>query len=1181
MSKKSFDEIFLKNANYLFNNTKTIKILLKNDKKCVFDKYNLIENHFVLKDFDDKNENKKEVSWTDEQKETIFSRDKNLLVSASAGSGKTTVMTQRIIELIKDEKLPRTEITDFLVVTFTSASASDMKSKIIDKLCSLPKSDFILKQIDNVAISDISDLHSFYSRLISTYFYEINLDPNFSIVDAIQSELLKQRAITRVFERAEKEDAESYFRLFDIIQRHRTDDDLKTVIFAMSNFFASIIDADKWFNEKLEAIYDENVETNFSAIAFKNYLYEFAQNSICDINEFLKLCPGCQIYNEYFQNLIISLSMFSKEKSLKDNLKILFNIEFSRFNRPKDDFVIFHEQGASLKDNLKKNIESFKNDIITDDVNILSSYIKNAKQDIILLYKFTKQFDEEYNELKKSIGVLDFNDLEKYALKILENPSICQTIKNKYKYIFVDEYQDINEVQEKIISLISSSNNRFMVGDIKQSIYGFRLCDPEIFLSKYYEYEKETKNNQVIKLNCNFRSDRNILRFVDDVCSKFMTERFGGINYARDSIFVPGEPNSNEQGSVNLCYIDTGKEQQEYISNQVYSVKNHQNQNQNLSKGKLEARLVAQKISEIIHAKNLKSEKIKLSDFAILYFTKSKTVTEFIDEFKKQGFSVAIDKNGNLVQKNYIQEILNFVKLCVNIKDDYNLFKVLKSKLFNFNDNEIVKIRLLNQTIPFFEVIYEFEKLDDSNLKEKIREFFEKINYYQKLAKIMDIKDFCKNIIKDFKLEKLNLVNPDGQYYNEDIHIFLSNLPEESVVGFINNYSDFSIEGSTSEDENSVNVMTVHKSKGMEFKYVFIINTSGKLSYQSAHSTVLTDKKYMFGINYYDCKTRTKKQTLPMLMCKLAIKKKLAEEQLRVFYVALTRAKSKLFVICSKDKNSLSDSPKNLPTNYSNWIEFLILHKLDGTMSQKYDYINFESFERTDFEDDFKAQKFDLILQKQDVSLPEKFEYKYFESTNIPLKNSVSKILKNTDTNLEENDFDDEYEKQQEDFSKEFLISSANRGTAYHKFFENVDFDSLDFDNIQLDDILLKLTEEEKSFINLCTCKKILSNPIFKEISTMKVFKEREFFAEIPANLVDRNAIDSDTVMMQGVIDLFAVGDKEIYVLDYKTGKISDEKLAKYSFQLNMYSKICEEAFSLPVTKKILCFIDEQKIIKI
>lgn len=1168
ISKKNINKIINCEKLLNFSNIKLQKL------KCLFFKNKSNINETIT----DNEIITEKVSFTDEQKEAIFSRDKNLLVSASAGSGKTTVMTQRIIEIINSERVP---ITQFLIVTFTSASADDMKSKIIDKLHKLPKSDFILKQIDDVMVSDISDLHSFYSRLVSTYFYEVNLDPNFHIIDALQANLLKQRAISKVFEKAEEESPSDYYRLFDIIQTNRTDEKLKAIIFTLSDFFASIFDSDKWFNEKLESVYNVNIEKNVSAIGLKNYLVDFAQNAIEDIKQFLSLCPNCKTYNEYYQNLIIAFSMFSKEKSFKDNAKILFNITFPDFRKTKDEYIIFHEEGAKLKKALKENIDKLKAYFVSDDIDVLSSNILKVKNDVILLYNFTKKFDYEYALLKKDMGVLDFNDLERYSLKILSNPNICSTIKNKYKYIFVDEYQDINEIQEKIITLISSTKNRFMVGDIKQSIYGFRLCDPEIFLSKYREFERPSTINQVIKLNCNFRSDKNILKFVDDICSRFMTERFGGINYARDSIFVPGENNLDNKGSVNLCFIDTGKEEQDVIKNQVYSVKNHINQGQVVSSGKLEARLVAQKIAEIINDNNINPEEIDFSDFAILYFTKSKTVMEFIDEFKKIGFPVSVDKNGDLVQKSYIQEVLNFVKICVNGKDDFVLFKVLKSKLFNFTDNEIVKIRLINQSIPFYDVIYDYENLEDLDLKNKVFHFIEKVIFYKRCSQILNIKDFCKKIIKDFKLEKLNLISKDGQIFNEDLHTFLTALPSESVVGFLENYNDFSLESASCGGEKAVNIMTVHKSKGMEFKYVFIINTGGKLSYQSANSSVLVDKNHMIGINYYDYKTRTENQTLPMSMCKVAIRKKLAEEQLRVFYVALTRAKIKLFVICSKDKKTLSSSISSTPTSYSNWIEFLILHKLEEGSKEKYSYINFESFDKMSFESQVEHEKPNLVLQKQNIDLPETFNYKYVNSIGIPLKNSVSKILKLKDNELKEDEFDDNFEKQETELSNEFLISSANRGTAYHKFFQNVNFSCNDNFYLQFDNILNKLTDEEKKYINLDNCKQILSNQFFKEISKMRVVTEREFFAEIPATIINDKASAFDNIMMQGVIDFVAISEKEIYVLDYKTGKITDEKMEKYSFQLDIYSKICEKAFSLPVTKKILCFIDELKFIKI
>ena len=278
-----------------------------------------------LDDFTFKDENTKanknsdnNVKWTKEQKEAICDRGNNLLVSASAGSGKTTVMTERIIKLLSEDKIP---ISNFLIVTFTSASAQDMKLKIIDKLSKLPKDDFILEQIDMVSTSDISDLHSFYSRLVSTYFYEVQIDPNFKIIDETEASYLKSRAIERVFETLEKQDNEELYRIFDIFQKGRKDDNLKNSIFDLSNFLSAHLDGENWFLENLNVIYSSNINENICIKKIcKNFISEI-NDIVKDIQTFLIKCEGCDAYSYYFTDIMNSLSVFSAKKSFIENSK--------------------------------------------------------------------------------------------------------------------------------------------------------------------------------------------------------------------------------------------------------------------------------------------------------------------------------------------------------------------------------------------------------------------------------------------------------------------------------------------------------------------------------------------------------------------------------------------------------------------------------------------------------------------------------------------------------------------------------------------------------------------------------------------------------------------------------------------------------------------------------------------
>ncbi len=1099
------------------------------------------------------------IEWTDEQKAIFDSHDKNILVSASAGSGKTTVMIQKIINLVLKEG-DRTPISNFLVVTFTKASASDMKEKLIEAFMKHQDDEFCLKQIDDVETSDISNLHSFCSRLISTYFYEVNVDPSFQVIDGALGAFLQDKALETLFERKEKQGDEEYLKLFDIFQKKRQNKPLKNIIKRFNNFLNSNLNSEKWFNETLESAYNDKLTDNDCAKIINSFVPNQMRDLSVQAEKFAsvlkrhkqdKLC-------DYFLQISELLRTVNSNNSFEVNAKNIAEIKIPTAPRLSANVEI-KPQVDELKDLIKSQLENFQKNYICADADYLKQGLLETKQVVISLYNLVKEFNEIYDGLKKEINGLDFNDLEKKALIILQNKEILETLRKKYRYVFVDEYQDINSVQEEIISLVSGKNNRFMVGDIKQSIYRFRLCDPDIFMGKYEKYGSGDKDSELFKLNCNFRSDKKILAFVDLVFSGVMTESFGGIDYAKDSKFIPGENNLNGPESVNLFYIDTTKEKAEnQVPTGVYSVKSHtQEEIEDEERGEFEAKLVASTIAGLIAEKG---KDFKFSDVAVLVGSRNDMVAKFIETLKSFGIRVSSDEKYNLIEKVYVQEILNFVKLVCNKNDDFVLFKVLKSRLFNFSDEELVKIRLLNPRKRFFECINYFENLDDENLKNKIINFNEKLEKFNGYAKLMSVKKLCKKIIEEFSLYEINDASFEFEKANNDINMMIDALPETDAFDFVLNYENFSLEVENECGGDTVSVMTIHKSKGIEFKYVFLINTTNEFNFESTYETVLFNKKYGVGIDYFDRQSRTQMPTIASAGIKLLEKRKLVEEQQRVLYVALTRAKERLYVICSKEKQKLAQKIKEHKKCFADWFEPIICKELDGEHNE---IINFKEMSIDDLNEKNNVEPMSILFKDEDVTAPEYFKYEFCDAQKFSLKTSISKILKGQET-----------EKQIFAGSN----SSAERGTDYHAFMQKIDFKAGEFEQ-QIEKIYTENKFSTK--INIDLIKKIVKLSIFEEISKANyILTEREFYSKVATDLIENSNAQSEFIL-QGIIDLIAVFDDEIFVLDYKTGKISDEKLDNYAFQINTYSEIVERIFGKKVTKKILCFIDEQKIIEI
>lgn len=1110
------------------------------------------------------------IKWTDDQQKVIDSRGKNLLVSASAGSGKTSVMIERVFDLMTKDKIP---ITDFLIVTFTNASADDMKKKLSDRLYEKADDEFVLGQIENLQTSDISSLHSFCSKLVSTYFYEAQVDPAYHVVDEVEATELKNQAASELFDEKERSDDEAFFELFDIFQKNRKDDNFKEILFKIIDFSNSILNGREWLKSAVQNSHDLNLSTNECVRTINNYVCYEVKKDILLAENFAKKCSnfGAKKYSEHFLQIASELSIISEKKSYLQNAKAMFEIAFVKIPTVSDDYKFLSDEARFVKKTIKDHVDNYRDNFISPDEQFLVEGNRFAKDKLMGLLSLAFELDDKYSKLKRDANGLDFNDLEVFALKILSNDMVRASLKNKYKYVFVDEYQDINEVQEKIISAIAGENNRFMVGDIKQSIYRFRFCDPDIFLGAYKSY-KNQPSCEVVDLKCNFRSDKKILKFVDLVFSGVMTERFGGIDYQKTSIFSPGEDNLECPDSVNLCFIDTEKQKEDQIvASGVYSVKNHaQEEGEQESQAVAEAVYVADKISMLTRADN--PDKIRLQDIAILVQSRNTFTAKFLETLREMGIAVSSDEETDIAEESYISEILNFMKLCLNQKDDFLLFKVLKSNLFNFSDKELVLIRKIDKKCSFYDCINKVDETVSGPLREKLERFLGALARGIEECRLFKIRDFAQKIVDEFCLKQIALSRWDGKDRAAKIDSFLASLTDKYAYEVASDLDNFSLTMQNQTGEDAVKVMSIHASKGIEFKAVFLVNTSKGFAMMSMMSDLLVSRKFGVAMNYFNFDNRTKNFSIPYSAIKIVETRKLVEEDQRVLYVALTRAKAKLFVVCSKERGKLLASFPDRANAFSNWFEPIIYNELNGKHN---DILNFEAFSISDLKFKQKREPAQFLLDGKHTQITE-FKYEFLPSTLVPLKSSVSKLL---NSGVMDVDFDDEYENFEDNLDDDKLRSFAERGTAYHKVFENINFKAEDMER-EADRAIGCLPESERELVDRENVLGVLKLEFFKNIGEGDIIlKEREFFANLPISLL--GAEGSDCFILQGVVDLLLIRDHEIILVDYKTGKPSDEKLQHYKFQLNLYGEAMSRAYNLKVKSKLICFVDTKQMIEI
>ncbi len=1116
--------------------------------------------------------------FTDDQQRIINDMGKNMIVSASAGSGKTTVMIERIVKLMVENNVP---ISRFLIVTFTKASSSDMKNKLIKKLSEKEPTSFLLEQIDDIPISDISNLHSFCARLLKSYFYEVGIDPAFVVFDEIEANAIKERAMDILF-REQYETNPEFYDLIDIFSKNRKDYKLRELILKLDSFLSAESDPERWFNEGLNCY--NNIENNPCAKMLNTHI----------IKSFAALEKECGEMIEYvntYKQSKLAIFLQKMETNLKkihshfdyvknsraildfENLGILPKVELE-FDEIKEKVKTFRDKYKGIVDNLKG--------IALENPDKMNAYLLVTKKRVENLYNVTCRFKEIYNTLKKEKGGLDFNDLERFTYKVLQNTEVLNELKDKYEYIFVDEYQDINGMQEKIISLLSKENNRFMVGDVKQSIYRFRLCDPQIFINKYQAYSMDSKSSKVYDLNDNFRSHSDILDFCNFVFSRSMTNEFGGVDYASKKMRSGLEAwdNNKERANINLLYIDSHKEsgeEESYIES-VYSVEKHKNILSEEEKTSVaEALLVAKNISELMlkakiyNVNTKRHRKIEYKDIVILTASRSEQLKEFINTLRDLDIPVSADLVSDAMDDQFVSGISNLFALISNSSHDEEMLSVLYSPLFNFSASELAEIKAQDLSATFSENVMQSVK-DNAKLNKKIQTFKTNLEKYKNYAAYKTVPELL-NIIED----DLDLLT---KIYASDLHEesvlkynkFKNSLPNMLLVDYLQE-TNKNIPIEASVQSNSVKIMTIHKSKGLEFPVVFMIGMGRNFNMKSIYGDCLLSKEYGIGLSYFDENARYKEDTLAIKAIRMCEKEKLLEEQQRLLYVGMTRAINFLYIVGSRDHVKLSENFEN-PTCFLDWFT-------ESLFGEPMDKLNVETFDLKDISENMPQVSSDEIIFVEPDSgallqLNQNFNstYKHVEATNLPVKSSFTALSRDDDFVYHKN-------------TKERTNNALEVGNSYHKLMQFISFDATTKEGVEkeitrlIDDGVL--SEKDKELIDAGVVAKILSMSIFDDIrqNDCNVIREREFYYQMPAKNFVNSSVE-DNVLMQGIIDLLVIKDDSFDIIDYKTSRLSEKELIdKYKKQLAIYSEAMQAALGKPLGKAIIVSLTKAEAYKI
>lgn len=1149
------------------------------------------------------------MAWTKEQEKAIYKKGDNILVAAGAGSGKTAVLVERIINKITNENV---DVDKLLVVTFTNAAATEMRERVLDaiynKLEDDPNNLNLQKQIVLLNKSHISTIHAFCLEVIKNNFYKTKISPNFRLANTPEIELLKMETLEEVFEELYEEKNETFINLVNTYCGYRDDDKLKSIILKIYKYIQSMPYPEEWLEKKVE---DFNIELDidFAKTIWGKILVDEAKETIQTQVEILKNI-GKKLglereLNKWHQIILDDIDNLEKILKLQiwdDIYSELQNLKFRIWSSDKKIASELKDRAKEIRDNVKTQIDDLRKKIFIYNSN-------EARNDITEMYGILKSiqkviliFSNKYKEKKAEKNIIDFNDIEHLALEILVNKNeqgtyepteVAKEYRKMFEEIAIDEYQDSNEIQEEILKQVSRGNNIFMVGDVKQSIYKFRQARPELFLDKYNSY-KENK----IQLFANFRSRKNVLDLTNIIFQNLMSKNFGSIEYDESEFLVAGQEYMNTEKNI-LTNAEL------HIINGASEINEDDDEEELIENVELEAKFVANKIKELMNGayyvfdKKQGYRKLQYKDIVILLRKTAKVATIYEKYLTEFDYPVFSDIGTNYFESIEIQTIMALLKIINNPYNDIALVTVMRSPIGNFTDNELLEIRLDTQENNFYESLINYN--NDTKLNYKIKTFLNLIDEFRDKQEYLKLDELIWYIYQKTDFYNYVSLMPNGELMVANLRMLFEKAKDyeegsfKGLYNFINfidrvtkSNSDMGAPKLIGENENVIRIMSIHKSKGLEFPVVFLCGTGNQFNMLDLNDSILLHADLGFGPKYISYERKIQYNTLARDAIKYQIRKELKEEEMRLLYVALTRSREKLIItgidrnleksindkknLLQLQNNKLSEEILKKCKSYLAWIELINISdsRLKNLMVI-YEHSK-EEFYKT--EEEIKKEMF-LMPEERKIN-PEiekilDWEYPNIELTKIEGKSSVSKIAKDDKEQLN-------IELKKPKFMEEILpISKAEIGTIVHLVMQKLDFKE-NYTIEKIEELLCSLvqkeiiTEKQKEVIPKEKILNFTKSSLFNEIKKAKsIYKEQPFYINIPAKEIYNNNVE-ENILVQGIIDIYFINENdEIVLVDYKTDYVPNRNkeylIEKYKGQLELYKRAIEEATGKKVNK--------------
>ncbi len=1168
------------------------------------------------------------MKWSEPQESAIFKRDQNILVSAAAGSGKTAVLVERIKQLIIQDEVG---VREMLVVTFSNAAASEMRERLVLSLSAEiekggAKEAFLRDQLSAISTANISTFHAFAMEIIRRYFYLIDVEPNFRICDEPYKIILQSSAMDQLFDELFMTKDAGFISFLDKFASSKNENDVKNMVLEVHKFIQSLPDSFPWFEEKVDelsvdpetflatGIYAEVRNEINSGLSRTKGCFEKAERLIAE-SGVASLLGKCRLDIETVETLIEIFNTRSFDE-FSDQIK---SIKLEVFKASKEDsetYAVIKEQVKAYRDKGKSIIktaiiEKYMGKSLADHI----FQLKETYVDGLYLYQMVKRFDELYKEKKREKGLIDFNDIEHYALEILSNESAAAEYRNKFSHIFIDEYQDSNIVQETLISRIKRQNNLFMVGDVKQSIYKFRLAEPELFMSKYDSYSQE--NNPLgikIDLNLNFRSKGNIIKTINGLFSLLMQRPICGLDYDEAAALHKGIAYEGDLDYPVRLYL---------ADNKILEDEESDDEINEMKKAEVEA-AAAVKIIKGLLGQPIFDDKLSITrkasykDIVILFRSAKGYADVFGEMLMQENIPNFVDIGDGYFDTMEVAVFLNLLRVIDNKKQDIPLLSVLRSPIFGFTPEELGIIRIQKPKGNYFSAFESYvDEQTNPVLTEKCRTAKIKIAGWKAASAFMTLEELLWKLIRETGYYDYIGAIPGSAQRQANLRALVDKAVQfqeahmKGLFGFIT-YIELLKKDKVStsqvkmisENDDVIRIMTVHKSKGLEFPIVMVCGLGKRFNKDRNSFKVNLHKNMGIGLRYVDQKNGCYSRTLIQTLIEEQKNREGTAEEIRILYVAMTRAKDQLILLGTLKnaedalvKIALKDEEDI--TNINNYLEWILLAQMqqqipisivdrsDIALSRKKSIQN-RAFVKQSLEQGFSGDMDPkiVLLIKERLS----WHYSFVDAQRIPSKMSVSEIKKPERISLGFSG-----SPKFRDTEKHF--SGEERGTFIHKVLEHIPFNlGVDESGVRYQISLMVqnevLTAEQAASIDLKLLMNFFKSDIYKRAANSeRVYKEVSFnLAKDASEVLDSPPeVSGEKIIVQGTIDCYFKEEDRFILLDYKSDyipvNISPEdmnlRIAQYKIQLSLYKEALEKIRGIKISETYLFFLSVGKEVKI